>query len=680
MKLHKLYTNILFVAGILLSVGSLSSCEDYLTILPSDKIPEEHFWKERSDLEAVRAGAYQQLAAASQTERILVWGEVRADNLTLNNVSNSNINLLQTGVLQPSVGLYDWSGFYKGINYCNLVLEQGDKMTTPGSEIDPSFTRRDWRPIRAEMLALRSLYYFYLVRAYRNVPFVTKSVRSDAEATANYPSCVAGEAILGELIDSLEANIKYAAVNYGSDYQNKVHFTRNGVRALLADLYLWRGCMLKEFDKKKKTHVNLGYVNFTDVAYNSTTPGGSDDENGSAGNEGDDNQEGGDEVDNGEESTTSSPARANSADEDTSDEVTENVRNYTTKDGVAVNGAYAEALAAECFAKSEEYADLVIQSIKQEYDKDIADNLNASQEEKDQIYPLYQCYDMKAPYEDVAYNNNFGYQLSRESIFELDYDGVTAQNTTVTSYLSGYNNGWQLKTMALNSQLVNSATSVDPTVGFGKTDMRLWETCEYTASSVSKPLTKFIVRYISYPDKYNMVERETAPDLSAMREDQVDVHWPIYRLTDVMLIKAEAIARGGGETAEAEGFRLVNHIFLRNNPALVEPENTDPSIEAEYRSTRFNDPYDGEVTLLSALYRERQREFIGEGKRWFDIVRQAEFTNDAKTTLSTFVSLKSTTIQRLSQMWALYLPIYSEEIKVNSNLKQNPVWDRYTKK
>ena len=116
MKSKKLYTKLLLVGSMLLTSGGLSSCEDFLTILPTDQLPEENFWQEKGDLENVRAGAYQQLAAGGQTERILLWGELRSDNLTLNSVSNTNIMYLQTGVLQPSVNMFDWSGFYTGIN------------------------------------------------------------------------------------------------------------------------------------------------------------------------------------------------------------------------------------------------------------------------------------------------------------------------------------------------------------------------------------------------------------------------------------------------------------------------------------------------------------------------------------------------------------------------------------
>ena len=71
MKSKKLYTKLLLVGSMLLTSGGLSSCEDFLTILPTDQLPEENFWQEKGDLENVRAGAYQKLAAGGLSARLL---------------------------------------------------------------------------------------------------------------------------------------------------------------------------------------------------------------------------------------------------------------------------------------------------------------------------------------------------------------------------------------------------------------------------------------------------------------------------------------------------------------------------------------------------------------------------------------------------------------------------------
>ena len=544
MNSKKIYTKLLLAGSLILMGGAMTSCDDYLTLLPTDQLPEENFWQDKSDLDGVRAGAYSQLAKASQTEKILQWGELRSDNLSLNNVSNTAVDNLQNAVLQPSEGMFDWSGFYTGINYCNLVLEKGLDMTVPGKEVDPSFTRADYRSYRAEMLALRSLYYFYLVRSFRDVPYVTKSVRTDAEARASKSAAVPGVAILGECIDSLEANVNYAAKNLGSDADNCGRFTKKGIKALLADMCLWRACMLKDYVSKE----NTAQINMDDIA-------------------------------------------------------------------------------------------------------------------------------------------------------------VKDENGTVNNYLSTYsNNTFTPGTMVLSNNLLSSVTSVDPEIGFGKSDLRLLETCYYPYTGTEKPVSKFVTQNFSITSTEDMSQLNSFSNISGRTSSSNNAHWPVYRLTDVMLIKAEAIARLGlmsGSISEAdlkEGYKLINEIFKRNNPALVTPAEAQADankLSNNLYSDRLNENYSvtgkTATTLLSNVYRERQREFVAEGKRWYDIVRQAEFSYVAnqKSTSSAlaFGSFKQQVTNRLSKLYSLYNPIYSEELKVNGKgqadggkLVQNPIWDRYTKK
>ena len=117
------YINKMFVtAGLITSLG-LTSCDDYLTVLPTDKITEQDFWKDKNDLDNVRAAAYRQFATADVISRVIYWGELRADNFTLNKMDETNILNLQQAVLMPTDGMFDWSAFYTGINFCNQILD-----------------------------------------------------------------------------------------------------------------------------------------------------------------------------------------------------------------------------------------------------------------------------------------------------------------------------------------------------------------------------------------------------------------------------------------------------------------------------------------------------------------------------------------------------------------------------
>lgn len=647
MKNKRLYTKLLLGGGFLMTSLAFTSCDDFLTILPTDQIPEEHFWQEKEDLENVRAGAYEKLSESGLTSKILAWGELRSDNLSLNNVQQTAINYLQEGVLQPSESMFDWSGFYSGINYCNLVIEQGNAMTSnTGNETDPSYSRSDYLVTRAEMMALRSLYYFYLVRAYRDVPYVEKSIRSDEEARQSYPSATPGVAVLDTCINVLEANLQYGANNYGSDADNKGRFTKTGIHALLADMYLWRACMLKKYVTKTNSMES-------------------------------------DSTDRADYLKASFP--------------------HATE---TVTDAYCETLSSECLEKCIEHCDEVLTALKKDYDEDV-DLMSESTEKeryKHQKFPLYLSSDANS-LNDNAYGMNFGSQNSRESVFELQYDGSTTKNSTVNTYFSTYsNNEFTPGYMAVANILLAGATSVDPEQGFGKTDLRLWETTYYGGKNTVYPVSKFVMTSLTVSDYEDLSASTTTGTVSCRTSEANNAHWPVYRLADIMLIKAEAIARMAptdlSSTATNSlkmGYLLVNQLFKRNNPALDTEVNASAETNAridnygtysnttgEFNSTALGDTYTA-ANLLSLVYRERQREFVGEGKRWFDIVRQAEASNDAKTTLTDYITTKSSVKTRLSSLWAFYVPIYSEELKVNGveeggNLKQNPVWDRYTKK
>ena len=610
----------LAAAGFCVSLG-LASCEDYLTVLPTDKITEQDFWKDKNDLNNVRASAYRQFATQAVTDRIVQWGELRSDNLTLNDMSRTNIQNLQQGILMPTEGMFDWSAFYTGINYCNLVLEKGDIMTEPGKEVDPSFRRNDWNTIKAEMTVLRALYYFYLVRAYRDVPFEQESINTDEQARNRHLPATLGVNLLGTLIGQIEdlnAQSIFPAVDYGSTQDNCGRITKRTMYAILADMNLWRGCMLLKSEEKG------------DIVL-------------------------------GEEGDTLSSAECN-------------------------------ALSNACFQKTMDYSRIVLDEFQADYDEFLEKNPNSSMSQnKDKRYPYLNRFLFSGDrnVSDVVYSSIWGTGYSDECIFQLNYNGVDLVNGTPGTFYSYVENN-NLKTgqmVGSSFLMAPSENDADPATGFGRADIRLPETFNWSRISSNPPVFhKGLASSIVIDDMKEMSE-----GCSASWRSQKSMPWPLYRLSDIMLIRAEAIARLNPNAAAAagnvvnEGFLLVNTLFERNNPKLTGTGGGDE----DYVSTRLDDNYAYNGTakkgsdLLTLVYQERQREFIGEGKRWFDIVRQVEASNDTKSTLSDFISLSTSVRNRLRLLYAMYLPIYNEEMKVNGvgnggKLIQNPVWDRYT--
>ena len=620
MKISNIFSKLFLAGGLMLTAG-MTSCDDYLTVLPTSQITEEDFWNDKNDLDNVRAAAYSKMISGDVMNRMFIWGEVRSDNLKLNNLSNTSIMYLKEGVLQPTYGMFDWSSYYTGINYCNKVLEYGAKMVEDGR--DPSFSQSDWNPLKAEMLALRSLYYFHLVRAYRDVPFVTASISTDAEAKrANTPQ-TKGVVILDSLLVDLEATVDKAAENYGSVSNNKGRFGKRSIHALMADMYLWRSCLLRSSNAK------------------------------------------GDSI------------------------------------------ANASAEITNCLNKAIEHADYVLADIQKEYDEDMAENPSFSNTIKDHLTIDWLTVPENFSMNDVVYETIFGQKnATYESVFELQFDGAVNSTPVYGTYLSSYSSNLSTKDLVAGNILISSVSSYNPEKGYGKSDNRLLSTIKYEPNNNTGayPVIKNVARSINYNEREDMSEGAQYQ----YREGTMDANWPVYRAADIMLIKAEAIARlhsgvtiantdanSDGATNRTDvtnenqllvmqGYDLVNALFKRSNPTTKNPDDGEV---VDNMSDRLSVTYPLGKTgsaLLTLVYNERQREFVGEGKRWYDLVRQAEYDNSTANVLTSYMAATTIVKNRLKQLYSMYNPVYSEEMKIagvenGGALVQNPVWERYTK-
>ena len=218
-----------------------SSCNDFLTIYPTDKTVGEDFWKTKEDVEGMVTGAYTQMLSYGCQERAIIWGAFRSDELTkYSDYSSTALDNISAVNLLPTNSYNSWGNFYGVINRCNIVLNHAPEVM----ELDPKFTQGDYDEIRAQMLALRSLCYFYLVRTFRDVPYTTQSFEDDDQVFA-IPQ-TAPDSVLQYCINDLEEAEKYIMKSgaYGvNNWRNKGYMTRDAVYALMADIYLWRASM-----------------------------------------------------------------------------------------------------------------------------------------------------------------------------------------------------------------------------------------------------------------------------------------------------------------------------------------------------------------------------------------------------------------------------------------------------
>lgn len=152
-------------------------------------------------------------------------------------------------------------------------------------------------------------------------------------------------------------------------------------------------------------------------------------------------------------------------------------------------------------------------------------------------------------------------------------------------------------------------------------------------------------------------------DLNAIRIN-ADANFIIYRMADVILMKAEALVKKGSANW-AEALELINIIRVRSNLSKISLNLTEVT----------------ELEMLEILLNERDIELAAEGKRWYDLLRFAKTDNYKYK--AQFIEIIIENNNSTSASWlrsvlrneyAWYLPISEYEIEVNDKLEQNPYY------
>ncbi|MDP4277471.1 MAG: RagB/SusD family nutrient uptake outer membrane protein, partial [Bacteroidota bacterium] len=229
----------------LISVGT-SSCTDWLSLRPEGEMVLDEYWQTESDAQQVMAACYRGLIENDCTYRMLVWGELRSDDFTVGQSYVVEMRKIMDQEIEPTNLYCTWGSFYAVINYCNTFLKYAPTVL----DKDDNFTEAKLHEMEAEVYTIRALSYFYLVRAFQNVPWIsTPSIDDNQEYQVTQSS---ERAVLDSIIVDLKFAGKYANKQFTLNKDTKGRITQNAVHALLADVYLWDqqydNC-IKECDK-----------------------------------------------------------------------------------------------------------------------------------------------------------------------------------------------------------------------------------------------------------------------------------------------------------------------------------------------------------------------------------------------------------------------------------------------
>ena len=560
----------------------LYGCNDFLTIYPTDRIVGSEFWKKKADVDQMVDGCYQSMLSYDIQERAIMWGAFRSDELVkLADYNDNVIDNISAVNLLPTNRYNRWSAFYKVINNCNIVLNHAEDVMAE----DPEFTQGDYQVVRAQMLALRSLCYFYLVRAFRDVPYTTHSYENDSEVEVLEQS--APDVVLQNCLDDLKEARQHIMRSgaYGQfDWRNKGYMTRDAVDALMADIYLWRAAM---------THSSSDYQQAI---------------------------------------------------------------------------VHADSIINAKHAFYEQYKQF-----------DITD-------QKKDIYHLEEGANALS----TIFGTNAG--NSHESILEWQYNGRDNSNEALENYYyqSGNQDNYRSTSMLMASQVFNSVdvnanTNQGKKIYLSKNDYRFWNNVYDANNEEAQQLSirKMVDATGSTVNTNSNVGIQKS-NSRAFREFRQN--WIVYRLTDVMLMKAEALV----ETASSDSTNLKKAFDLVQ---MVNKRSMAKTATDTLKFETFKDKDDMELLVMA----ERERELCFEGKRWWDLLRygyrhmegvdihqkladQAAWPELYKPMLDMVIRKYGSggegdaVSYKMKGEPYLYWPIEENETKVNPLLKQNPVY------
>jgi starch-binding outer membrane protein, SusD/RagB family len=556
-------------------VSGLSSCEDFFNVLPLNEIVLESYYTEENDITSVVNSCYAGLEAPASSNPSLAgtinllaaWGEMRSDNIVAGGSPTTDETQILKENIMPTTIYSNWAPIYKVINRCNTVLYYAPIV----NKKDPNYTESEMKADIAEVKAIRALCYFYLIRTFRDVPFVTEPSIDDSQRYK--VAATPFNDILTYLINDLEAVKDDAVRRYPVVVNNTSRITRYSIYAILADMYLW-----------KQDYPNC------------------------------------------------------------------------------IN-----------------YCDKVIDYKKELYAEEIALKGNNTDLELFKEIPLISEHPTGSPRSGNACTKIFGTKNSFESIFELNFvENQSVSNAFVSTYYNSTTGS--IGDFSAPPFLIENIASGANKI-FKITDCRHLEAMEKPSSSTTQySIIKYARTSVSFDTP--LATATTLPSVSSSRRSGSYANWIIYRLTDILLMKAEAEIQVGKSMVNdsvasnvtlkpylQKAFTLVSAVYNRANNKTILSTDT----------LKYSDYGGSSATMEDLVQLERQREFLFEGKRWFDLVRRARREGKNDNLIANVIRKQTSNtgaIQiKLASIDGLYFPISESELKNNPELKQNPAYD-----
>lgn len=150
------------------------------------------------------------------------------------------------------------------------------------------------------------------------------------------------------------------------------------------------------------------------------------------------------------------------------------------------------------------------------------------------------------------------------------------------------------------------------------------------------------------------VLRKFMGSINATNARVFDTNLPVYRYADVLLMLAEVENMKSGDVAQ-----YINQIRQR-----AYGSNWDATVHSYSNSTFKDNEY--------AILIERDREFVFEGTRWYDVVRMKDAVNGNSLAFDAAVTYGTTSLLPSGDTYKLLWPVDKNTLGADPLLKQTP--------
>lgn len=226
MKKKTIYTIFLMAA----LTSSLTSCSNWLDVLPKNEQVSTEYWKSKEEVEAVVNSGYYELRLSVPT--MIKWGELRGGAFY---TISGNDSKLQDFVMTPENSLCNYGSFYKVINFANSVIKNAPKVKSS----DDTYYDAILNSHLCEAYFQRAFCYLLLVKNFKEVPLITEPYTDDSQNTNVAKS--SEKDIIKQIKADVETALetKAAKSTYENEWETKGRVTKWALYALMADACLW---------------------------------------------------------------------------------------------------------------------------------------------------------------------------------------------------------------------------------------------------------------------------------------------------------------------------------------------------------------------------------------------------------------------------------------------------------